>query len=369
MLKPIHRVSCSPALFACQRLMQRFALWLCTPEVRGADVTQANLRACMPSTIEADWLWSLLARSVGERTHLNRAQTVADYSNDDKKGLENWVQAVSALAQHFGPEPPVALPSQPPNKWGPRDRRWASFKDLMLAFYEPGLHIGLPYQDSGTPTNDPNLKVTYKRFVEDFRQAHRLDPHPDAREVCVLCGGELRLAAVDHWVGKGDFPILSVCADNLLRICKECNEAPNKGQKDVHTAGRFLDWFHPYLRHANGEIHLQYIRGEFGIRASSNSFDDERRVENIDNLLNLSRRWTCEFKAEYRRVQRSVEDYRARGRTLDAVSLKKMLLDYSEGLSARERWYEVHRVLAYALLEPARVQALLVTSSRDLGSE
>ena len=52
MLKPIHRVTCSPALAACQQLMRRFALWLCAPQVSGVSITQANLRSSMGSAIE-----------------------------------------------------------------------------------------------------------------------------------------------------------------------------------------------------------------------------------------------------------------------------------------------------------------------------
>lgn len=362
MLKPIHRVSCSPALVACQRLMQRFALWLCTPGVRSIDVTHVNLRAHMPTPVEGDWLWALLARSVHKQTSLDRAQAVAEFTHAEKQGLANWVQVVSTLAQHFGPQPPVALPLPPPNNWKRSDPSWASFKDLMLAFYEPGLQDGLPYQDDGTPTTDSSSRVTYKRFVETFRMAHRLDPRPEAREICVLCGGELRLPAVDHWVCKSKFPLLAVCADNLLPICGECNEAPNKGQKDVHADGSFVDWFHPYLRHANGGIHLQYDTARFEIRTSSHSSLDERRVENLDGLLNLSQRWTREFKAEYIKKQREVEQRRARGQVLDATSLRALLLDYSKGLSAQEPNFEVHRVVAYALLESARTQAFLVVT-------
>lgn len=40
MLKPIHRVACSPALAACQQLMQRFALWLCDPATSAASTEQ-----------------------------------------------------------------------------------------------------------------------------------------------------------------------------------------------------------------------------------------------------------------------------------------------------------------------------------------
>jgi hypothetical protein len=353
MLKPIHRVTCSPALAACQQLMRRLALWLCDPQVSSASVTQANLQASMGSAIEGDWLWRLLAGSTGTKALLDKAKRIAGLPPVDKTGLTQWIQAVSALAQHFGPTPPAALPVNPPNGWGARDERWASFKALMVAFYEEGLRGGLPYAANGAATADAALRVNYDQFVREFRAAHRLDPHPDAREVCVLCGGPLVLPAVDHWLAKTAFPLLAVCADNLLPICGECNVAPQKGQKDVHTGGAFSDWFHPYLRHANGAIRLRYDDAVLAVRVESATPTDSVKVQNLDSLLNLGQRWTREFKAEYRRLQREAQ----RRHIGNVQALQQRLMEYRQDLSAAEPHHEVHALLAETLLDPARLQA------------
>src|SRR5690606_11992602 len=133
------RVVCSPALAACQQLMRRFALWLCDHQVSGVAVTQANLQANMGSAIEGDWLWHLLARKHGGNTLLERAKRIADLPQAKKEGLQRWIDAVSTLAQHFGPTPPAALPANPPEGWNVPDGHWAAFKELMVAFYEKGL--------------------------------------------------------------------------------------------------------------------------------------------------------------------------------------------------------------------------------------
>ncbi|MCP3142105.1 hypothetical protein [Pyxidicoccus xibeiensis] len=362
MLKPIHRVNCLPALAACQRLMQRFVLWLCDANVHGTDVTEANLRAQMPSTIEGEWLCVLVAVDQRSTTKtkklLEDAKAIADLPAQEKQGLKQWVQAVANLSQHFTAAPPAALPIDAPNGWKKQGRQWTSFKALMVAFYEEGLRDGLPYQSNGTPTADTTLRVTYKQFEREFRQAHRLDPHPDAREVCVLCGGELKLPAVDHWVGKAAFPLLAVCADNLLPICGECNEAPQKGQRPVHADGNFTDWFHPYHRHSSGALRLRYDEVAFAIRVDSNDPAHMLKVSNLDTLLNLGERWTREFKAEYRRVQREVEKLRKKqpGLTLDEVRLR--LTDYRDRLSDAEPNVDVHRIVAETVLTPARLSAL-----------
>lgn len=365
MLKPVHRLNCRPALAACRQLMQRFALWLCEPAVRGADVDRANLRTRMPSSIEADWLWELLGRVSGEQTLLDRARAVADLPGSEKQGLAAWIRAVVDIAQHFSAQPPAALPCRPPNAWTARGSKWTSFRTLMVSFYEIGLkEMGVPYRCDGAPTGTASERVDYEDFVAEFRLRHRLDPHPDAYEVCVLCGGLLNRSHVDHWVSKSEFPILAVCADNLLPSCDDCNEAPNKGQKKVHTDGRFDDWFHPYLRHPNGEIHLQYVRAEFAIKVDSHSPENQRRAETLDELLNLGERWTRKFKAEVhlkeQEVARRKAERAARGLPpLDAASLRSMLLDYRDSLNDQSPDFEVRRVVAYVLLEPARIQALL----------
>lgn len=353
MLKPVYRVSCSPALAATQQLMRRLALWLCDPQVSGVAVTQANLQAHMGSAVEGDWLWRLLAGSTGTKALLEKAKRIADLPQADKDGLRQWVDAVSALAQHFGPTPPAALPVNPPNGWGSRHESWSTFKALMVAFYEEGLRDGLPYAANGIPTPDVALRVNYEQFKREFRTAHRLDPHPDAREVCVLCGGPLVLPAVDHWLAKTAFPLLAVCADNLLPICGECNSAPQKGQKAVHTNGAFTDWFHPYLRHANGAIQLRYDDATLSICVESTTPTDAVKVGNLNDLLHLGERWTREFKAEYRRLQREAKR-RCAG---DVQALQQRLMDYRQSLSPAEPHHEVHALLAEALLDPARLQA------------
>lgn len=361
MLKPIHRVACSPALAACQQLMRRFALWLCDHEVSGVAVTQANLQANMGSAIEGDWLWLLLAGASGTKALLDKAKRIADLPPANKTELERWIQAVSALAQHFGPTPPAALPVAPPNQWGSQDEHWKAFKALMVAFYEDGLRGGLPYAANGAPTTDATLRVSYDQFVREFRDAHRLDPHPDAREVCVLCGGPLVLPAVDHWLAKTTFPLLAVCADNLLPICGECNVAPQKGQKAVHTGGAFSDWFHPYLRHANGAIRLRYDDATLRVLVESNTPADSSKVQNLDNLLNLGERWTREFKAEYRRLQRELLQFKDRSnRQPSAEQLASRIREYKERLSDKEPNFEVHLEVAEAFLAPTRLQAIIM---------
>ena len=358
MLKPIHRVACSPALAACQQLMQRFALWLCDPATTGAHISQQGLHPpVLASAIEANWLWEFLQRVEAGQSLLSRAQTVAALPAAQKVALAAWIQTVSALATQFQPAPtpwpinrPVASASD-----------WKAFKTLMVAFYEKGFRSGLPYLPDGTATAVDG--VSYANYVEAFRNAHRLNPNPNAREVCALCGGPLGdTPHVDHWIIKSEFPLLSVCADNLSLICSTCNEAPNKGDKAVHSAGSFADWFHPYLRPANGALQLNYVLPELSVQCSATTPPDQPKVAKLDELLNLSDRWTREFKAEYatlwgaliRRETRRLHKEQARHTQADVLTY---IRDWQADLAACEPHYEVHETLAAALQTPERLAA------------
>ncbi|MGO4776615.1 hypothetical protein AB4084_14100, partial [Lysobacter sp. 2RAB21] len=252
----------------------------------------------LPSAIEADWLWAFLQRIDVGRQLLDHARQLASMPIAEKAALMGWVQSVSALGAQFQPAPtawPVTCPLATGTNWG-------AFKTLIEAFYEKGFRAGLPYLPDDTPIAAGG--VTYANFVDTFRFAHRLSNDPNARQVCVLCSGPLGdTPHVDHWVTKSAFPLLSVCQDNLTVICSTCNEAPNKGNKPVHSAGNFADWFHPYLRPANGVLQLDYDSHAATVRCSAIGSDDHPKAANLDGLLNLAARWTREFKAEYAKHQ------------------------------------------------------------------
>ena len=360
MLKPMHRVTCSPALVACQRLMQRFALWLCEPGTRAADLSQAGLQPpAMPTAIEADWLWEFLQRKAGAQPLLNRAQVILAMPSAQKGALAAWVQSVSALTSQFQAAPPpwpVTGPLADP-------MNWAAFKTLMEAFYDTGFRAGLPYLAHGTPVAAGG--VTYASYVDAFRLAHRLNPVANARHICVLCGGLLGdTPHVDHWIIKSAFPLLSMCADNLTLICSKCNEAPNKGNKLVHTGGSFANWFHPYLRPGNGACRLDFDLHTAAVHCSAVAPADQAKAESLDRLLNLASRWTLESKAEYVKQQgvllgREARRIRAAQARHTRVELEAYVQQWVDDLVPTEPDHEVHVLLGRAMREPARIRAWL----------
>lgn len=356
MLKPIAQPFCCGALNACLKLQMHLLRWLCDPTTARADITKINLAPPLVQTqIEADWLWSFLYGR--KQSRLNQTKIIAGMPPDEKNALLAWSNSVVAVADQFQPIHsawPTALPAV-------SAAAWAAFKGLMTAFYERGFQSGLPYKLDGTPVAAGG--VCYADYVKAFRDAHRLSTDPNAREVCVLCGGPLgQTPEVDHWIAKSAFPLLSVCAENLLPICGECNSTANKGERDVHSAGSFADWFHPYLRPGNGALQLNYVLPEFSVRCSATIPADQPKADNLDGLLKLGSRWTKEFKAEYanrqdvlrRRERQRIQQ--AQGRHTQA-QIQAYVQQWQIDLAVSEPHYEVHRALAAALQEPTRLAA------------
>lgn len=309
----------------------------------------------MPTQIEADWLWHFLYGR--KQTRLEQAKIIAGMTVADKSALLGWSDSVVAVVAQFLPAPP-SWPVTPPIIATPA---WTAFKDLMEAFYERGLKSELPYLANGTPVAAGG--VTYGSFVEAFRDAHR--PHPDAIDLCVLCGGELGdTPEVDHWISKGQHPLLSVCQDNLVPICHDCNSTANKGEKPVYAAGTccFDDWFHPYLRAGYGKVSLDYRLNTRSVTCAAVDQSDVAKVRNLDELLKLSKRWTRRFKAEYRIQQDDLRRIAKKKMHLqqDAVSrieIQNHLQEEQSKLSPERPWYEVHCTLFAALLHQSRLDA------------
>jgi len=357
MLKPITQPFCCGALNACLELQMHLLRWLCDPTTAAADVTQINLAPPrVPTQIEADWLWRFL--NGRKQTRLEQATVIAGMSAADKTALLGWSNSVVAVAAQFLPAP-TAWPITPPVISAPA---WTAFKGLMEAFYERGLKSVLPYRADGTPVAVGG--VTYANFVQAFRDAHRQNPEPNAREVCVLCGGPLgQTAEVDHWIAKSAYPVLSVCADNLLPICGECNSTANKGEKDVHSSGSFADWFHPYLHPVNGTVTLGYVLPDLIVTCTSTLPADQPKVDNLNRLINLADRWTREFKAEYinqldvlrGRERRRVQRAQARHTLAEILAYVQQ---WQDDLLPSEPHHEVHQVLCVAMQKPERLAAL-----------
>ncbi|AAY92234.1 conserved hypothetical protein [Pseudomonas protegens Pf-5] len=360
MLKPIEPVGCSAALRACQNMMHMFALWLCQPTTRAAQLTAADLQTLPLSLEESRWLWGFLNKKLNRHKLLERAAHLAELNDTQKDRLRDWINATSRIGRYFEAAPIApAMPVGYPFAGDPYAKaHQKNLQDLMEAFYNKGLKDGLPYLADGTPTGERSSLLKYQHFCDSFLALHKGDKDQDARHVCVMCGGELRNVEVDHWIPKSAYPLLAVCAENLVPICGECNGPQNKAAHPVHSGGSFEEWFHPYRRNPAGTLKLEFNDTKLSVMLKSTRAADAQRVHNLNRLLHLEDRWTRELKGENRKLYKSIL---TRQRKNDAPtttqSLYQQVKDWTNGLSQTEPNYEVHQALAKALCDPRRIAA------------
>jgi hypothetical protein len=293
-----------------------------------------------------DWLWSFLYPRAGQTRLLDAAREVASQTPIEKHQLLDWLSTVADVAAQFRtnpppwPDPPQHLP------------HWAAFKDLMLAFYDKLNSKALPFDCQGRPT--ATAGVTYREFVEGHQAAH-------GDRVCVICGAHLGKAHVDHWIWQANYPVLSIAPDNLLPMCHECNLAPGKGEKPVFAPGvaeAFLNWFHPHHRPGFGRIRPRYDEKALRVCVAAHDPQESERASNLDGLLNLSIRWTQEFKAEYRNKQKEILQLIAAGQVARSIQhVETEIRSSIEKLVEDRANYHIHRVLLESLLDPMRLAA------------
>lgn len=204
-------------------MMHMFALWLCQPTTRAAQLTAADLQTLPLSLEESRWLWGFLNKKLNRHKLLERAAHLAELNDTQKDRLRDWINATSRIGRYFEAAPIApAMPVGYPFAGDPYAKaHQKNLQDLMEAFYNKGLKDGLPYLADGTPTGERSSLLKYQHFCDSFLALHKGDKDQDARHVCVMCGGELRNVEVDHWIPKSAYPLLAVCAENLVPICGE----------------------------------------------------------------------------------------------------------------------------------------------------
>jgi 5-methylcytosine-specific restriction endonuclease McrA len=129
------------------------------------------------------------------------------------------------------------------------------------------------------------LLVNFNRqeFVDEFE-----DANPEVR-VCSMCDGYLGNAEVDHFYPKAAYPYLSCHPYNLVPVCKDCNGRDGKHDTPPlsrnATGHQTADWFHPYLRSADGTYTISFERQQEGTTPVLTSTDKQTQVR----LTNLRR--------------------------------------------------------------------------------
>jgi hypothetical protein len=180
-----------------------------------------------------------------------------------------------------------------------------AIKELMEAFYKDLLEQGFP-----VCVHQGQENFSRASFVKEFWQAEL--------GVCPACDGqrpdsiegEVR-CHIDHFFPKAHFPFLSIHPANLIPICHECN-ASFKGDKlPININESLLDTFHPYERPAIENVNVltdMDTVGRLQVVIRDSQTQQSKRVDNLNRILSLEKRWTDRLRREVGLIREQIVD-------------------------------------------------------------
>lgn len=132
---------------------------------------------------------------------------------------------------------------------------------------------------------------------------------------CPACLGSISIgsddgyADLDHYLTKSVYPLLSVSSDNLIPICKTCNQTGVKGNqnplKNCTEKGGILNIFIPYHRpgidfieiSTNPENDSLFPDEKIILGAKKGKESQINRIKNIEWLFKLNERWSGQINS------------------------------------------------------------------------
>jgi len=149
-----------------------------------------------------------------------------------------------------------------------------------------------------------------------FEANRKADGHFNS--VCPACLGEIEVteedgyADLDHYLTKSIYPTLSVSPDNLIPLCKTCNENVKGAEdplKNHLEAGGMLHLFFPYHRPGLNSIkvgiHKEEVNEQFIVGAVEGKESENTRVANFEALFDLNKRWSGKINSSLHETVRS----------------------------------------------------------------
>lgn len=345
MLHRINLPACTQHLEWVVQLQGDLLRALCANGVVSHLVTIDWVKACR-TDIDANWMerfcaWSKQDKAKVSKSVLVRMQAVAALPDEDKQSLFTHYDANLHYPESFNdalPPPPATTPLPD----GLSDNAVAAYRDFFELFYDP-----IIYRAKGYPIAAPELNgqpFTKDQYLEAYHAAN-----PDVK-VCPLCDGTMDGAEFDHWLAKKHLPELNCHPQNLVEICGACNGRTNKGEQLAMKAGNetpFSNWFHPYLRPAAG---LFSIKIEHGVPTlTSDDPEIQRRLNSLDGLINLTGRWTDEYRTQVKGIQQRIRNQCRKGKIFDEAVLIDQLISWKSDAEA-EQGIREHKLLEDGLL-------------------
>ena len=340
MLHSINLSACTQHLGWVVQLQGDLLRALCDPAIAAGDVTvdwvKARRADIGPAWVERFCTWSKEKKSV-----LDRMRGVAGLPAVDKQSLVAHYERNLRYPDAFN----AALPA-PPATTPLKDRLSANgataFCDFFELFYSP-----IFYRKKGYPIVAPDLNG--KPFTKDRYLAACHAANPDMK-VCPLCDGSMDGAELDHWLVQKHLPELNCHPQNLLEVCGACNSRTNKGEKlamDKVPAAPFDNWFHPHLRPAVGLFAVKIQHGKPTLVSDDPVI--QGRLDSFNGLINLSKRWTDEYRNQCKRIEQRIRHHRRRGIAFDEKKLRAKLESWKTDAEG-ERGIGYYKLLETSLL-------------------
>jgi len=330
MLHRINIPACRAQLEWIVQLQWRLLTALCQPDVKSQDITVDWVIAQSPD-LGHRWVTTFCSRKDQidsiKRPMLQHMQAIAGLASADKQAL---VEAFEHDQQfHLAFE---ANSSQPR-----RLRGLSSFQNqgaveavrgFFESFYAPNFYANAGY-------DIPQVDGSVVRFHRGEFFKHFQVANPQMC-VCPMCDGDWGEPHVDHFYPKSQYPYLSCHPLNLVPICPTCNSPQNKGEKLPLTSDKddpMTDWFHPYLRSAQGSFQVRFERLADGTTPVLFSPDPQvqARLDNLEHLIKLNQRWRKALSREFQVTLRRIEKRcKATGHPMSKEELVAKLSEWAE---------------------------------------
>ncbi|MDV6345297.1 hypothetical protein R2Q26_12190 [Nitrosomonas sp. Is37] len=289
---------------------------LCDPNLTGSHVTIEWVKLRRPD-IDTDWIDRFCAWYKSGKSILDRMQVVAALPNADKQMLVDHYATNIFYADAF--DNFKAPPAIAPLPGGLSSNAAAAYRDFFELFYDPIFYSNKGYPIIDSP-NTNNKRFSKDNYLEAYHAAN-----PDVK-VCPLCDGSMDGAELDHWLAKKHLPELNCYPQNLVEICGTCNSRSNKGEKlalDSKTTKPFDSWFHPHLRPAAGHFEIKIDQGVPMLVSDDPLI--QTKLNKLDGLINLSERWSNEYRNQFNGIKRYIRSQCRRGTVFDENGLKDKL--------------------------------------------
>ena len=222
--------------------------------------------------------------------------------------------------------------------------------NLLHGFYAPALYEDGGYLGYMPPIGQANQPFHRQHLQDLFDLQNDID-------VCPYCNGAATHRDMDHYIPLSRHPWLSCSPVNLVPVCKGCNLSKTTKPPWTETAAiPTQDWFHPYLRSADGNYMIE-LRGAAGRpepRMVPIGATPANRCLNFENLVKLPETWKTQARSVVSTLKKELKRQAVRrGAALGEPEIRAILAESRHDADA------VSRSAPYSLVRRAICDAVL----------